>query len=67
MGLPGVPYSRRRSGVPRPSWNAKPVERVRDVMRFLSPDSVGHSVDLGLLRGGAPTALRIVIGERAVA
>ena len=34
------------------AWNAKPVERVREVMRLLGPDSVGHSVDLGLLRGG---------------
>jgi S1-C subfamily serine protease len=49
------------------AWNAKPVDRVREVMRLLSPDSVGHSVDLGLLRGGAPTALKVVIGERAVA
>jgi S1-C subfamily serine protease len=49
------------------AWNAKPVDRVREVMRFLSPDSVGNTVDLGLLRGGAPTALRVVIGERAVA
>jgi S1-C subfamily serine protease len=49
------------------AWNDKPVDRVREVMRLLSPDSVGHSVDLGLLRGGAPTALKIVIGERAVA
>ena len=49
------------------AWNAKPVDRVREVMRLLSPDSVGHAVDLGLLRGGAPTALKVVIGERAVA
>jgi S1-C subfamily serine protease len=49
------------------AWNAEPVDRVREVMRFLSPDSVGRSVDLGLLRGGAPTALTVVIGERAVA
>ena len=49
------------------AWNAKPVDRVREIMRFLSPDSVGHTVDLGLLRGGAATALKIVIGERAVA
>jgi S1-C subfamily serine protease len=48
------------------AWNAKPVDRVREVMRFLSPDSVGNTVDLGLLRGGAPTAVRVVIGERAV-
>ena len=49
------------------AWNAKPVDRVREVMRLLGPDSVGHAVDLGLLRGGAPTALKVVIGERAVA
>jgi S1-C subfamily serine protease len=49
------------------AWNAKPVERVREVMRLLGPDSVGQAVDLGLLRGGAPTALKVVIGERAVA
>jgi hypothetical protein len=34
---------------------------------LLSPDSVGQTIDLGLLRGGAPTALKVVIGERAVA
>jgi S1-C subfamily serine protease len=49
------------------AWNAKPVDRVREIMRLLSPDSVGQTIDLGLLRGGAPTALKIVIGERAVA
>jgi S1-C subfamily serine protease len=49
------------------AWNAKPVDRVREVMRSLGPDSVGQAVDLGLLRGGAPAALRVVIGERAVA
>jgi S1-C subfamily serine protease len=49
------------------AWDGKPVDRVREVMRALGPDSVGQTVDLGLLRGGAPAALRIVIGERAVA
>ena len=49
------------------AWNAKPVDHVREVMRSLGPDSVGHTVDLGLLRGGAPAALKVVIGERAVA
>ena len=49
------------------AWNAKPVDRVREIMRLLSPDSVGQTIDLGLLRGGAPTALKVVIGERAVA
>jgi S1-C subfamily serine protease len=49
------------------AWDGKPVDRVREVMRALGPDSVGQTVDLGLLRGGAPAALKIVIGERAVA
>jgi S1-C subfamily serine protease len=49
------------------AWDGKPVDRVREVMRLLGPDSVGRTVDLGLLRGGAATALKIVIGERAVA
>lgn len=49
------------------AWNAKPLDRVREVMRLLGPDSVGQAVDLGLMRGGAPTALKVVIGERAVA
>ncbi len=48
------------------AWNAKPIERVRELMRELGSDSVGQSVDLALLRGGAPAALKVVIGERAV-
>ncbi len=46
------------------AWNAAPVGRVREVMRLLGPDSVGTSVDLALTRGGAPTSLKVVIGER---
>jgi S1-C subfamily serine protease len=49
------------------AWNAQAVDRVREVMRLLGPESVGRTVDLGLLRGGAAAALKIVIGERAVA
>ena len=49
------------------TWNAKPVDRVREIMRFLGSDSIGSTVDLGLPRGGAPTALKVVIGERPVA
>jgi S1-C subfamily serine protease len=49
------------------TWNAKPVDRVREVMQFLGADSAGSTVDLGLIRGGAPTAVKIVIGERPVA
>jgi S1-C subfamily serine protease len=49
------------------AWDGKPVGRVREVIHSLGPDSVGHAVDLGVLRGGAPTAFKVVIGERAVA
>jgi S1-C subfamily serine protease len=49
------------------AWNAQPLTRVRDVMRHLGPDSVGNTIDLQLLRGGAPKALKIVIGERPLA
>jgi S1-C subfamily serine protease len=46
------------------AWNAAPVGRVREIMRLLGPESVGNAVDLALSRGGAATALKIVIGER---
>jgi S1-C subfamily serine protease len=49
------------------AWNAKPIDRVREVIRWLGPDSVGGTVDLQLLRGGASTALKVVIGERPLA
>src|SRR5438132_14304105 len=49
------------------TWNAKPVDRMRELMLFLSSDSIGNTVDLGLLRGSAPTTLKVVIGERPVA
>ena len=46
------------------AWNAKPVDRVRDVMNLLGPESVGTDVELQLLRGGTRADLKIVIGER---
>jgi S1-C subfamily serine protease len=49
------------------TWNAKPVDRVREVMQSLGADSVGSTVALGLIRGGTPTAVKVVIGERPVA
>jgi hypothetical protein len=36
-------------------------------MRLLGPESVGSTVDLGLVRAGAATDLKVVIGERPVA
>jgi S1-C subfamily serine protease len=49
------------------AWNAQPVERVRDVMRFLGLDSTGKTVELALVRGGTRTALTVTVGERPVA
>jgi S1-C subfamily serine protease len=49
------------------AWNGSPIERVREVMRLLGPETVGSSVDLALIRGGSPIALKVVIGERPVA
>jgi S1-C subfamily serine protease len=46
------------------SWNAKPIGRVRNILRLLGPDSVGTTVDLDLLRGGAAAKLKVTIGER---
>ena len=49
------------------TWNAKPIDRVRDVMHLLGMDSVGATVDLQLIRGGGPTTLKVALGERPVA
>jgi S1-C subfamily serine protease len=49
------------------AWNAEQVEHVRDVIRLLGPDSAGSAVDVGLVRGGTPTSLKVTIGERPVA
>jgi S1-C subfamily serine protease len=46
------------------AWNANPIIRVREVMRLLGPDSVGKSIDLELVRAGAPTSLKVTIGGR---
>jgi len=46
------------------TWDTKPVGRLREVVRLLGPESVGRTIELGLLRGGAPSAAKIVIGER---
>ena len=48
------------------SWSGKPIDRVRDVMHLLGPESVGTSVDLGLIRGGVLATLQVIIGERPI-
>jgi S1-C subfamily serine protease len=48
------------------AWDGRPIDRVREIMRLLDPESVGRTVDLSLIRGGTPAALKVVIGERPV-
>jgi S1-C subfamily serine protease len=48
------------------AWNGQPVSRVRQMMRLLTPESVGTVVELDLIRGGAPAKLSLTIGERPV-
>ena len=48
------------------SWNGKAIDRVRDVIYMLGPESVGTTVGLGLLRGGATATLQVILGERPI-
>ncbi|WP_262296628.1 S1C family serine protease [Microvirga sesbaniae] len=45
-------------------WNADPVPSVRDIYRLLGPESVGRSVDLGIVRAGEHMTLAIEVRER---
>lgn len=46
------------------SWGGEPIRSVRDVHSRLGPESVGQSVELGILRGGERIAFVIEIRER---
>ena len=48
------------------AWNGESVDRVRDVLHRLGPESAGNTIDLRLRRGGEPAALKVVLGERPV-
>jgi C-terminal processing protease CtpA/Prc len=48
------------------SWNGKSIDRVRDVMHMLGPESAGTTVDLGLVRGGSTATLQVILGERPI-
>ena len=46
------------------AWNGEALAGPRDVLRRLGPDSAGQTVELGLIRGGQPTAVKCTIGTR---
>lgn len=45
-------------------WNGEDVTGSRQIFRNLGPDSVGTTVSLGILRGGQPSTVDIVVGKR---
>ncbi len=46
------------------AWNGEPVTGMRSVFRKLGPDSLGHTVELGLVRAGQPLSVKCVVGAR---
>jgi S1-C subfamily serine protease len=46
------------------TWSGEPVETVAGVSHRLSAETVGQSVKLGVLRGGSPTNIDVLVGER---
>jgi S1-C subfamily serine protease len=49
------------------AWEGAPLADVRDVMERLGPESVGTTVELSLIRAGAPTRASVAIAERHAA
>jgi S1-C subfamily serine protease len=48
------------------SWNDKAIDRVRDIVHLLGPESVSTTAGLGLVRGGATATLQVILGERPI-
>lgn len=46
------------------AWDGETLQGPRDLMRRLGPDSVGKTVSLGIVRGGAGQTVQITIGAR---
>ena len=49
------------------AWEGAPLADVRDVMERLGPESVGTTVELSIIRAGAPTRVSAAITERSAA
>ena len=49
------------------AWNGEAVRDHRHVQRLLGPESVGSTVTLAAVRGGALIELRLTVGERPTA
>jgi S1-C subfamily serine protease len=49
------------------AWNGEVVRGPRELIRKLGPDSVGQTVTLSLVRGGAEDKATLTVGERPAA
>ena len=49
------------------NWNGEPIRHVHSLLRALGPDSVGHTVTLGLRRAGEIKQVPLTIAERPAA
>jgi len=45
-------------------WNGAPIQSVRHIYTLLGPESVGQSVEIGILRAGEQMTFAVQIGER---
>jgi S1-C subfamily serine protease len=62
-GGPGAAAAVRQGDV-IVAWDGQPIRDLRTLLRALGPDSVGSTVKLSVLRGGAPVEAALTIGER---
>jgi S1-C subfamily serine protease len=46
------------------NWNGEPIQHVQSILRALGPDSIGHTVTIGLLRAGEAKQVSLTIAER---
>ena len=49
------------------NWNGEPIRHVQSVLHALGPDSIGHTVTIGLRRAGEIKQVSLTIAERPAA
>ena len=49
------------------TWDDRPIQGVRMLLRALGPDTVGSTIKLALRRAGDPAEVRLTVGERPAA
>jgi S1-C subfamily serine protease len=49
------------------AWDGQAIPRLQAMLHALGPESIGRVVTVGLRRAGAPTEVRLTIGERPAA